>query len=249
MATMQLRERGIEAKTESHWLEKLDAWIDPTSVGSIDSPDAVILQHDNSEAASKMGSGQFRFYGSHQAHKHGPLSPRDFVARRHLCMVDNVTLALSEWFQAPFQCVFTTSRNVVRHNRRVAIHPSSSASHKNWPESHFHAVADALRQEQCDVIWLTHGGQNLNELADILASCSLFIGNDSGPGHLASALGTPTLIVGPEYSHMQLWRPGWSPGHVICPPRWATFFRWGRKNWQQFITKSMVISFLKRNYI
>ena len=49
---------------------------------------------------------------------------------------------------------------------------------------------------------------DLSTLAALLAGAQLFIGNDSGPGHIAAAGGTPTLsLFGPT-------DPGiWSPRH------------------------------------
>jgi hypothetical protein len=47
---------------------------------------------------------------------------------------------------------------------------------------------------------------NLIELAALLVECDLFIGNDSGVGHLAAALGRPVVtIAGPTYAHF--WAP------------------------------------------
>lgn len=44
-----------------------------------------------------------------------------------------------------------------------------------------------------------HFGMSVRELAAVLATCKMYIGNDSGPKHLALAVGTRTLtIFGPE---------------------------------------------------
>jgi ADP-heptose:LPS heptosyltransferase len=46
----------------------------------------------------------------------------------------------------------------------------------------------------------------LVELADVLSTAGTFVGNDSGPGHLAGILGTPTVsIFGP--TDPARWRP------------------------------------------
>lgn len=43
------------------------------------------------------------------------------------------------------------------------------------------------------------GLTNLSQLAYVIEKCSLFISNDSGPAHLAQAMGTPTVVIfGPE---------------------------------------------------
>ena len=55
------------------------------------------------------------------------------------------------------------------------------------------------------------------ELAEALAGARLYIGNDSGPGHLAAAVGTPTIsLFGP--TDPSLWRPLGSRSTVIKAP-------------------------------
>jgi ADP-heptose:LPS heptosyltransferase len=62
-----------------------------------------------------------------------------------------------------------------------------------------------------------HSFKSLDGLARFLCEARLFIGNDSGPGHLASAVGTPTVTVAARASQAQRWRPCWSPGEVVSP--------------------------------
>jgi ADP-heptose:LPS heptosyltransferase len=55
---------------------------------------------------------------------------------------------------------------------------------------------------------------SLLELGAFLRRCSLFIGNDSAPGHIAGAVNCPNLILfGPTFPHM--WRPLSPVGEVI----------------------------------
>jgi heptosyltransferase-2 len=57
----------------------------------------------------------------------------------------------------------------------------------------------------------------LRDNAALIGGASLFVGMDSGPGHIASALGVPVVIVG-VHPH------GASPGHPAAPER---FGPWG----------------------
>ena len=89
---------------------------------------------------------------------------------------------------------------------------------KRWPSDRFVSVARALGDRHGAGIVLmgsraerpfigqmasaigTHavdlsGATNLEELAAVLASCRLVISNDSGPMHLAAALGTPVVAL------------------------------------------------------
>ena len=62
------------------------------------------------------------------------------------------------------------------------------------------------RPELNDCIGTVLAPQTPSDLARLVARAELFIGNDSGPGHLAAAVGTRTLsIFGP--TDPDLWRP------------------------------------------
>lgn len=103
----------------------------------------------------------------------------------------------------------------------IAIHPGTGAAVKNWPASRWAAVTSRLQAEARASIILTGGsgevalaadiagrlprpalvlaGQTtLGELAAIFEQADLVLGGDSGPLHIAAAVGTPTLrIYGP----------------------------------------------------
>ena len=110
---------------------------------------------------------------------------------------------------------------------QVIIHIGSSSPAKSWPEAHFRTVATTLRQRGwdtailCGPIEIERGlGEdslqppNLRALAGLLARASLFIGNDSGPGHIAAAVGTPPLsLFGPTNPH--IWAPRHNRGRFV----------------------------------
>ena len=56
-------------------------------------------------------------------------------------------------------------------------------------------------------------GLPIPELAELLRGAQLYIGNDSGPMHLAAAVGTPTIAVWGS-SDSRRWRP-WSVEHRV----------------------------------
>jgi hypothetical protein len=81
---------------------------------------------------------------------------------------------------------------------------------------------------------------------------TLFVGNDSGPGHIASCLHIPHLIIGRSARHMRFWRPGWLPGAIVTPPSWIPNFKgWRiRENyWQTFVGAGNVIKKLKTSVL
>ena len=101
---------------------------------------------------------------------------------------------------------------------RVAFLPKSRWATKNWPPAHFAEVARRLREEkhaslfllgsadsvpECreieravggDVVNLT-GTTSLVEMGSVLTEMALLIASDSGPVHMAAAVGTPALVV------------------------------------------------------
>lgn len=106
----------------------------------------------------------------------------------------------------------------------IVIHPGSGAPAKCWPAENYLALAHTLRGRGRTVRFVL-GETELErwppelvarfdaatpktyvELLDVLSTASAFVGNDSGPGHLAAAIGVPTLsLFGP--TDPAVWRP------------------------------------------
>lgn len=83
--------------------------------------------------------------------------------------------------------------------RRLVIHAGAGHPVRQWPVERFNEIALRLRAEGWQVIMLDDALRDLGQLLDTLATADRFIGNDSGPGHLAALLGVPTFtIFGPQ---------------------------------------------------
>jgi ADP-heptose:LPS heptosyltransferase len=104
----------------------------------------------------------------------------------------------------------------------VAVHPGAGAAAKCWPLEQFIELADLLRRRGLAVVWilgpveqerwpadkvetLKEAGlllppPDLAALAGVLAGAAGFVGNDSGPAHLAAAVGTATVVVATSVS-------------------------------------------------
>jgi ADP-heptose:LPS heptosyltransferase len=55
---------------------------------------------------------------------------------------------------------------------------------------------------------------SIGELVALIADAQLFVGNDSGPAHIAAAVKTPLVVLfGPASS--QRWRPWRAPAEVV----------------------------------
>lgn len=126
----------------------------------------------------------------------------------------------------------------------VGIHPGAGAPVKQWPVTAWAAVADGLAAAHGAVIVLTGaagersltqavaaamahpvldaaGETTLGRLAALLECCALVLGSDSGPLHLAVAVGTPTVhLYGPVApSKFGPW--GDSGRHIVLMTDWA----------------------------
>ena len=122
----------------------------------------------------------------------------------------------------------------------VAIHPSASCVSKRWMPERFAAVADRLASEHGARICLIAGPDDaahaeavaramrqsvvnlggkltVAELAALLRRCALLVSNDSGPVHVAAAVGTPVVdIFGRNQRGLSPQR--WGPlgeGHMV----------------------------------
>ena len=110
---------------------------------------------------------------------------------------------------------------------RVVIHAGASLAYKRWFPDRFHTLANRLA-EACEVLWIeqpdTAGAElstavqrvapdSLGAFVRTLRTASLFVGNNSGPMHLASALGCPSVIIsGPSHP---VWDPMWFPERFL----------------------------------
>jgi heptosyltransferase-3 len=111
----------------------------------------------------------------------------------------------------------------------VVIHPGGGAPRKCWPAEKYLELASRLREQGRPVRvllgevelerWPAEQIAQFREAADVrtpaslldllgeLTSAAAFVGNDSGPGHLAGILGLPTLSLFGSTSNPVRWKP------------------------------------------
>ena len=117
----------------------------------------------------------------------------------------------------------------------ISIHTGAGNIHKQWTTEGFAEVADWLSAQGFQVIFVgadrdlekinatlslighkaynLGGSLSIGELMALFEMSSLFLGNDSGPMHLAAAMGTPVVaLFGPVDERR--WRP-LSPNSVV----------------------------------
>lgn len=110
----------------------------------------------------------------------------------------------------------------------AVLHPMASAPDKTWPSSNFLAVAEYLDKriglepvfiagpgESLDAFapYRTFTGAPLETIKSLLSGATLFVGNDSGPAHLAAAFGLPVVVLFGA-SDPDIWRP-WRTESVV----------------------------------
>ena len=121
--------------------------------------------------------------------------------------------------------------------RPVALHPWTSNPAKNLPAELFWETARWLIGEGQTVLLIGQpeegepaavpsgvvnlvGRTPLEILPSVLRRCRLLLSNDSGPVHVAAAVGTPTLVVAPRSHERQLrrWRPAGTAHRILMDP-------------------------------
>lgn len=115
------------------------------------------------------------------------------------------------------RAVLSTARH--KDKPLIALAPGASLDRRRWPVASFAALANMLIERRAariivvgaagdaesgeriksgagagDVINAA-GRLSLNETASLLGECQLFIGNDSGPMHMAAAMGVPCVEI------------------------------------------------------
>jgi ADP-heptose:LPS heptosyltransferase len=102
----------------------------------------------------------------------------------------------------------------------AVLHPFASEVAKTWPHENFLAVAKHLNDIGLEALFI--GGESddlspfseyacfqgapLEEVKSLVAGAALFIGNDSGPAHIAAAFGRPVIVLWGA-SELGNWRP------------------------------------------
>lgn len=111
----------------------------------------------------------------------------------------------------------------------MAIHPFAATPEKTWPAARFIEVANfAGRTLGLTPVFIGGPGDDvspfalhatlaaapLTEVVQLLRDASFFVGNDSGPAHVAAAFGVPQVVLFGPSDH-EIWSPWRTAAEVL----------------------------------
>jgi ADP-heptose:LPS heptosyltransferase len=137
-----------------------------------------------------------------------------------------------------------TKEGITKYKHVVAIHPAASGPEKCWPIEYFIEVArqltgkyqtaviviggssavplaETIKRQVPQGVWDMTGQTSLGQLASLLKRCTLLISNDSGPVHVADAVGTRVIAIFTRNQpgvNPKRWRPLGEKSVVLVPP-------------------------------
>ena len=166
------------------------------------------------QVGSKLGSVQFT--GAHETTRNLDVLKRSGIPIPFQTTIFSVTAEDKKWASD-----FLATHRIDRERPLIAIHPGSPIELKRWLSERYAELADWLiAQKGAQILFVgvkdeiqiiteiqalmqvesisIAGETTFTQLASILHRCNVFIGNDSGPMHLAAAVGIQTIgLYGP----------------------------------------------------
>ena len=111
------------------------------------------------------------------------------------------------------------------------VHPAATTTAKTWPAERFLQVARWLEASGTQVVVIGSGaddlsrfrafrvlsGAPLSDIQSLMARAVLFVGNDSGPAHMAAAFGVPAVVLFGA-SDPGVWGPWRTSCEVLSAP-------------------------------
>ncbi len=116
----------------------------------------------------------------------------------------------------------------------AVLHAGASHASKRWPVEGFLSVAERIRDRYAiEPVFMAGPGesslvaqvrpleicsvQSISALRNLLAHARIFVGNDSGPAHVAASFGVPCVVVFGS-SDARIWHPWRVPHRVVRSP-------------------------------
>ena len=223
------------------------------------------LDRAASQVANKLGFPQFT--GAHETTRNLDVLHKAGIPTPIQTTTFSITVEDKKWGSD-----FLSLLQIDRERPLIAIHPGSPIPLKRWMSERYAELADWLiARKRAEILFVgvkdeipiiteiqalmraesnnIAGKTTLTQLASILHTCNVFIGNDSGPMHLAAAVGTQTIGLygpgdptrfGPVGPKCQTIRQ-----KLDCPPCLGTTCRFGKEGCMSKIQVADVIQTLE----
>ncbi len=157
------------------------------------------------------------------------IDPRDQPSENHILKQWTKQLAAQGLTVSPARPTWLRQAKLRDDDmRHVIIHPGSGGNTKCWPLDRFCELIDRIRRDGWRVSvalgpvelesWPTDAlrqleqstslitFERLDQFVEVLQTVQFFVGNDSGPSHLAKALGCHTLVIF-QATNPNIWAP------------------------------------------
>lgn len=260
IASETYRKRGYAVTTFHPLLQQMNGWFPDHRIKGhcIDYSkfDLILLQNDNKTRIRHPNI--ITIYPTLEKKKHAP-RPNDLIFTPNLPFASNLASLLSSSKETGLK---PPPHLTHKKHPRICIHPTSHNPQDAYSKKYFIHIARTLKKrgylvslilapyeidswaefkKEFDIPHLPL----ITDLAAYLYESTALIGNDSGPGHLASLLSLPTHIIANDHKRMRLWQPDWTPPTLHTPPPWVLNLKGLRlrtKYWQHFVRPSKILS-------
>lgn len=132
--------------------------------------------------------------------------------------------------EIPRAKLFAINSSQARTSTAVCVvHPCASTPEKTWPADRFIEAASYIEKSlELEPVFIGGHGEDLSpfrqwrtlaaaplaEIKSLLSRASLFIGNDSGPAHMAAAFAIPSVVIFGD-SDPVIWAPWRTQAEVL----------------------------------
>jgi ADP-heptose:LPS heptosyltransferase len=182
-------------------------------------------------AGMRAGFGHFRFQPMYNIRI--PRAQDILGADRKVHTAEHIASAM--FYLGVPQSEIPRARLFAESNSRsgpyAVLHPFASTEDKTWAREKFLAVAKHLADSGIEPLFIAgvdedlsafgeHScfqGAPLEEVKSLFAGATLFVGNDSGPAHIAAAFGRPVIVLFGS-SDVENWHPWRTENVVLTSP-------------------------------
>lgn len=187
---------------------------------------------------------------------------QDCLVDPNLSVRDNLLAFCTNILHCPSQSPHNgisppSSLSFRKHPKRLLVHPTSAKPSRCWPKEKFLKLASSLQKMGFSPVFIpgedpswdnipfpVEKFSTLDALASYIFESGYLLGNDSGLGHLASALSLPTLTICRRPAQARLWAPSFAPNIAITPSPWIPNIRGLRlrdRHWKRWISSRKIL--------